>query len=726
MIRYYIILLIALFAIVIHANADPVNCTVLHISEGSNSGFVLQDSLLYVSAGTYVNQYDISNPANPVLISSVGTQLEINGLVGGSINVFASHRDEGVSQIDFSISENPQSYGPHYYLPNNQYAVHKYIEPYLFYSSHHVIGTIGVKMADTSDPEIPLPGWSVAGGFHCVILDISGSYSFSGSCYWSLFVIQDISNPSEIIPISYTENWEEIEGGISSITATDSFVYIMEYDGLNVVDISDPFQPVIVSELEIEYEDFWGDGHLILMDGFAFQAAGQNGIRVFDMSDPANPFIYGYLDVDLDAQKIDIVGSEACILCAEAGVHLFATGNPVSPDYWLERDPFPSVDPVTQVSIEDDLACVIKAGSTVSVEFYDISSPGQPELLSSLAMDDATTSYQYIAQSGSIACVYSGNLQLIDFNDISSPTIISTLDISGNIGEMIIEEDLVYLVHTSADVSVIDISDPNNPEEIALIECADPRDIDAIQGFAYIADANSGLRIYDMNDPASPQEIGFFPVTGNLRHISVFANMAYLSTNTSVQVIDVSNPANPFIFSTYPTDAICNDLKACRGDILYISYADSMHVLDTRNPEYLEQVAYCDLPGANHGMWAQDSLFISARGTSGFAILDYPGWQDVGVDKNETLRPVGIKLGQNFPNPFNPSTEIEFELLSRQDAKLVLYDILGQQLLVLVDRTMVAGQHSVTLDAGDLPSGVYIYQLETSGQTASQKCLIMK
>ncbi len=84
-----------------------------------------------------------------------------------------------------------------------------------------------------------------------------------------------------------------------------------------------------------------------------------------------------------------------------------------------------------------------------------------------------------------------------------------------------------------------------------------------------------------------------------------------------------------------------------------------------------------------------------------------------GIESREI--PEGYSLSQNFPNPFNPSTVISFQLPVDGDVNLAVYDALGREVAVLVDEPMSAGAHSVTFDAGQLASGVYIYVL-TSGE----------
>lgn len=83
------------------------------------------------------------------------------------------------------------------------------------------------------------------------------------------------------------------------------------------------------------------------------------------------------------------------------------------------------------------------------------------------------------------------------------------------------------------------------------------------------------------------------------------------------------------------------------------------------------------------------------------------------IDSSEIAE--GFSLSQNFPNPFNPTTVISYQLPVDGDVNLAVYDALGRRVAVLVDERMSAGSHSVTFDASQLASGVYIYVL-TSGE----------
>jgi hypothetical protein len=97
----------------------------------------------------------------------------------------------------------------------------------------------------------------------------------------------------------------------------------------------------------------------------------------------------------------------------------------------------------------------------------------------------------------------------------------------------------------------------------------------------------------------------------------------------------------------------------------------------------------------------------------------------VGIVPDETL-PLRLALHQNYPNPFNPQTIIRFELPRAARIDLTLYNILGQKIKTLASGVHEAGMHSVTLEAGDLPSGIYFYRLTTPEAVLTHKLLIIK
>ena len=83
-------------------------------------------------------------------------------------------------------------------------------------------------------------------------------------------------------------------------------------------------------------------------------------------------------------------------------------------------------------------------------------------------------------------------------------------------------------------------------------------------------------------------------------------------------------------------------------------------------------------------------------------------------------------LLQNYPNPFNPGTVISYQLPINSAVTLKIYDILGNEIKVLVNEFKSAGMHNVEFDAGGLSSGVYIYRIQAGPFDQNKKMIVLK
>lgn len=90
-----------------------------------------------------------------------------------------------------------------------------------------------------------------------------------------------------------------------------------------------------------------------------------------------------------------------------------------------------------------------------------------------------------------------------------------------------------------------------------------------------------------------------------------------------------------------------------------------------------------------------------------------------GIKKISSEIPISFSISQNYPNPFNPKTTIKLALPKSSFAKLAIYDILGRKVTTLVNEKLSPGAYEVEWDAGNYPSGVYFYKLETTAVAGS-------
>lgn len=96
---------------------------------------------------------------------------------------------------------------------------------------------------------------------------------------------------------------------------------------------------------------------------------------------------------------------------------------------------------------------------------------------------------------------------------------------------------------------------------------------------------------------------------------------------------------------------------------------------------------------------------------------------EVEVDVNV---PATFSLEQNYPNPFNPSTNIKYSVPEAGNVKLSVYNLVGEEVAVLVNGYTDAGQFEVSFDASNLSSGVYLYKLQSANSVITKKMTLLK
>jgi plastocyanin len=108
-------------------------------------------------------------------------------------------------------------------------------------------------------------------------------------------------------------------------------------------------------------------------------------------------------------------------------------------------------------------------------------------------------------------------------------------------------------------------------------------------------------------------------------------------------------------------------------------------------------------------------------GMTGTIIVQNP----VGVSDDELIAEK-FELKQNYPNPFNPSTNIEFRISDRSFVSLKVFNILGDEVASLINEEKAAGIYSVTFNASNLSSGMYLYKIQSGSFVETKKMILMK
>lgn len=129
-----------------------------------------------------------------------------------------------------------------------------------------------------------------------------------------------------------------------------------------------------------------------------------------------------------------------------------------------------------------------------------------------------------------------------------------------------------------------------------------------------------------------------------------------------------------------------------------------------------------------NNLWLDISVYDTQPGRDPIDSLQvlYNIWLTTGITPISGEMPDRPFLYQNYPNPFNPKTVIKFQITDAAVVKIAVYDVLGKEVAVLVDKPLNAGTYEAQWDASQYPSGVYYYKLSAGEYSDTKKMILMK
>jgi len=221
-----------------------------------------------------------------------------------------------------------------------------------------------------------------------------------------------------------------------------------------------------------------------------------------------------------------------------------------------------------------------------------------------------------------------------------------------------------------------------------------------------------------------PEEITYhLPITYGTTWTSNYAD----STITTISMPPYSLPPTVSVINyvvQYTADAYGS--MTLPGGETYQALRIKVDRRSYQKNSYSRTVSYTYLTtnGTSVTVTAADTM-QSNTGTINVSSVDWSNSSLTAVQESNAI-PTGFTLFQNYPNPFNPTTKIKFGLPANSFTTLKIYDILGREVKTLVNVEMTTGYHEVELNANDLPSGIYLYKLQTNSFTDVKKLILLK
>ncbi len=346
--------------------------------------------------------------------------------------------------------------------------------------------------------------------------------------------------------------------------------------------------------------------------------------------------------------------------------------------------------------------------------------------------------------------------QIIDIADPANPVQVSTIHIGtantqGGAHNAFVDGHFLYTMgnHNVGGLIIYDLIDPVNPVKVGEFQPYYYHDIYMRNDTVYAAAIfGQGVDIINAADKANLTLIKNFNYTGSGAHniwvtddgSFVFVGDEIGSAGNWARIFDVRNLNSIRQVANYvvnPAGVIHNFYG--RGNLLYVAYyTEGARVVDISNPATPVEVAYYDTyqpaSGKFEGAWSVYPYFASGKiivsdMNTGLYVLKL---NDTVTDIQEPQAvPRSFQLSQNFPNPFNPSTNIEFTLPKQGNVNIIVYNTLGQKIATLANGRFSPGAHSVKWNGRDsrgraVASGIYLYRMRFNGQVVTKKMVLLR
>ena len=201
-----------------------------------------------------------------------------------------------------------------------------------------------------------------------------------------------------------------------------------------------------------------------------------------------------------------------------------------------------------------------------------------------------------------------------------------------------------------------------------------------------------------------------------------------LHDNTWTNLTPATRPPGRYFASSIYTD----DRVFVFGGTTPTALVNELWSFDLRDSTWLQVIVSGTIPPARTSHSAiyvpkdRSMIVFGGIGDSMYNDVWKLGGFVTSVQDGEDRLPARIELCQNYPNPFNPTTELRFAIRDFGFVRLAVYDLLGREVVAIVDRELGQGAYAYTWDARGMPSGAYFLRLQSNGSSISRKMLLQR
>jgi len=565
---------------------------------------------------------------------------------------------------------------------------------------------------------------------------VSGNYVFvvGGGFVWVVDALKD--STLTLVPTGYFPVDLDISGSTLVLADIDPVGDPPSSSALTVVDITaDPLQLVIRSQRQLPGTV----GGVALSGDTAFVANGRGGMIIFSIADHSHPDSLGTYRTGGFVGKVAISGTTAFVVdygpqLANDGVDLKLTV-PRPGDFQVVAVSNAGAPVLTGVyQFPGMVTGVVTADSTA----YALNNSGIGASVTALKIPDMIVVGEYTAGSrvqnafavDSLLCLATdAGLEIVDFSDQDAPRLVATDSAALGAADVVVRDGCVFIA-TANGLRIDRIGDQFALQNVTTV--ATPRAAVSVVLFgkyAYVAllDVIVSIDIADLEHPFIANQFGQDRSLYN--GLAVGTARLYAKTTFGFDVFDASAlPENPPYLGGYNGAMWCYDIKVAEPYVIMADGWNGLRTFKTSDSVLIQEVGGYNTPGfcGAIALNGHDALVADY-----FSLIALQHDLPTDADPDGNPLPKWFALRQNYPNPFNPITTIEYNIPRGQHVRLAVYNILGQEVVRLVDGYEPAGSHSVQWNGQDahdqtMASGIYFYRLATPNLTETKKMVLLK
>ena len=692
--------------------------------EGESLGVFAAGAIVYYGLGAKVVIESFSNPAAPLKISSIDLTDVIQSLVRTSINSTQYLVVSGGSKVWLINVQDPTKPSIASMIDVGGGTTCEGVATSGSYA-YVAAGDAGFKVYSISTPTAPVLVASIDSLAYCENVVISSPYAYIAAGSRSHIV--DISNPAAPV---YAGRITGYGGYHQYINVRGGYAYVCNYDaGLQVVNVANPASPVNV----LNIPSIPRIGCIVFDGNYGYVAAGDSGLKIFNLVNPAAPALvsqiattgraafvsYGAITIGGSPKGHIFVSNRA----TASGMSAINVSDPAAPTLSAYVG---AASPASGTAYAPFYANgkVYVAYGTAGLRILDVSNPAAVAALSTTALGGdsrgvvASGNYVYVAARDS-------GLFVVDATNASSPVKLKTLKITRANG-VAISGNYLYVAAADSGLGIVNITNPASPSVTLYTHPGAQygENVAVAGGVVGLTDYDKIL-FFDVASPTAPVAKGLTPsfTTGD-EGFAIAGNYAYVPDGDSLKIFSIANLLKPAMVSSIKTGGY-GYMAAVAGNYCYVaSEATGVRAINISNPSTPMEDGHYDGVPQSRGITANGKYIYVAEKIDGLSV--YSNDLLTSVENHNGMVPEVTTLHQNFPNPFNPSTKISFDLHAATHVKLEVLNVLGQSVAVLLNDDRNAGTYNIEFNAQHLSSGAYFYRLTTGEAVSLKRMILMK